>query len=134
MGADSLYDVVIFSPHPDDAEMTIAGTIIRLVRGGRRVLNVALTHGEKGTFGDAETREKEFAAANAIMGTDCRILDFADTEVVNSPAGRLRIARRDPGAPAADSFWRPITRTGSTTTTARRTPITGRRGSSCETD
>jgi N-acetylglucosamine malate deacetylase 1 len=92
MGADSLYDVVVFSPHPDDAEMTIAGTIIRLVRSGRRVLSVALTGGEKGTFGDAPTRAREFAAANAVMGSDGRILDFRDTEVVNSPEGRLKIA------------------------------------------
>lgn len=93
MGADSLYDVLVFSPHPDDAEMTIAGTIIRIVRSGRRVLSVAMTHGEKGTFGNSETRAREFAAANVVMGTDGRILDFADTEVVNSPAGRLEIAR-----------------------------------------
>ncbi len=93
MGADSLYDVVVFSPHPDDAEMTIAGTIIRLVRSGRRVLSVALTGGEKGTFGDTQSRASEFAAANAVMGSDGRILDFPDTEVVNSPEGRLKIAR-----------------------------------------
>lgn len=93
MGAGSLYDVVVFSPHPDDAEMTIAGTIIRLVRSGRRVLSVALTRGERGTFGDPETRAREFAAANAVMGSDGRMLDFPDTEVVNAPAGRLVIAR-----------------------------------------
>lgn len=90
---DSLYDVIVFSPHPDDAEMTIAGTMIRMVRSGRRVLSVALTGGEKGTFGTAETRRAEFAAANRVMGTDGRILDFPDTEVVNDPPGRLKIAR-----------------------------------------
>jgi N-acetylglucosamine malate deacetylase 1 len=93
MSHEGFYDVVVFSPHPDDAEMTIAGTMIRLVRSGRRVLSVALTGGEKGTFGTAETRRNEFAAANAVMGTDGRILDFPDTEVVNDPPGRLKIAR-----------------------------------------
>ena len=93
MGEEALYDVVVFSPHPDDAEMVIAGTIIRLVRSGRRVLSVALTGGQKGTFGDAETRAHEFAAANAVMGSDGKILGFPDTEVVNTPEGRLEIAR-----------------------------------------
>ncbi|MBD3161366.1 MAG: hypothetical protein GF346_04110 [Candidatus Eisenbacteria bacterium] len=92
-GGTGPYDVIVFSPHPDDAEMTIAGTLIRLIRSGRRVLSVALTRGEKGTFGDPETRAREFAAANRVMGTDGRILDFPDTEIVNHPEGRLRIAR-----------------------------------------
>lgn len=93
MADGSLYDVVVFSPHPDDAEMTIAGTMIRLVRSGRRVLSVALTGGQKGTFGSPEARAREFAAANSVMGCDGRILGFPDTEVVNTPEGRLEIAR-----------------------------------------
>lgn len=93
MGPAEPFDVVVFSPHPDDAEMTIAGTMIRLARSGRRVLSVALTGGEKGTFGTPESRRREFDAANAVMGVAGRILDFPDTEVVNSPEGRLRIAR-----------------------------------------
>lgn len=93
MGPSELFDVIVFSPHPDDAEMTIAGTMIRLVRSGRRVLSVALTGGEMGTFGTPESRRKEFEAANAVMGVTGRILDFPDTEVVNDPGGRLKIAR-----------------------------------------
>ncbi len=92
-GSASLYDAIVFSPHPDDAEMSIAGTIIRMVRSGRRVLCVSLTGGEKGTYGTAESRRREYAAANAVMGTDSHILGFPDTEVVNTPEGRLEIAR-----------------------------------------
>lgn len=89
----SLYDAIVFSPHPDDAEMSIAGTIIRLVRSGRRVLCVSLTGGERGTYGTAETRRAEFTAANKVMGSDGKILDFPDTQVMNTPEGRLQIAR-----------------------------------------
>lgn len=94
MEESALYDVIVFSPHPDDAEMTIAGTMIRLVRSGRRVLSIALTGGEKGTFGTRETRALEFRAANEVMGSDGKILDFPDTEVTNGPSGRLEIARQ----------------------------------------
>jgi bacillithiol biosynthesis deacetylase BshB1 len=93
MGTDSLYDVLVVSPHPDDAEMTIAGTMIRLVRSGRRVLSVSLTAGQKGTFGTPETRAKEYEDANAIMGTDGIMLDFMDTEVENTAPNRIEIVR-----------------------------------------
>jgi len=93
MGSGSHYDVLVFSPHPDDAEMTIAGTLIRFVRSGRRVLSVSLTGGQKSTFGSPEVRAKEYAAANQVMGTDGMALDFMDTEVENTPAARLEIAK-----------------------------------------
>lgn len=93
MPQDGRYDVVVFGPHPDDVEMGMAGTVIRLVRSGRRVLNVSLTGGEKGTFGTPESRRREFAEANRLMGTDGRILDFPDTKVTNNYEGKLKIAR-----------------------------------------
>ncbi|MBU2693026.1 MAG: PIG-L family deacetylase [Candidatus Eisenbacteria bacterium] len=85
-------DVVVFGPHPDDAEMVMAGTMIRMVRCGYRVLNVSLTRGEMGTYGDVETRREEFLKANALMGTEGVLLDFPDTGVVNDREGRLKIA------------------------------------------
>lgn len=87
------YDVVVFSPHPDDSEMSMAGTMIRLIRTGRRVLNVSLTRGEMGTYGTPETRKAEFDAANRVLGTDGLQLDFPDTGVTNDREGRLKIAR-----------------------------------------
>lgn len=70
----------------------MAGTMIRLVRSGRTVWNVALTAGEAGTYGDPETRRREFEAAQEVMGTVGHILGFSDTNVVNDRAGRLKIA------------------------------------------
>lgn len=87
------FDVVVFGPHPDDIEMSMAGTLIKLVRSGKRVLTVSLTRGENGTYGDIETRRKEFEAANALMGTSGRMLDFPDTAVTNDYEGKLEIAR-----------------------------------------
>ena len=39
-------DVLAFSPHPDDAELYCAGTLLLLARAGRRVGIVDLTRGE----------------------------------------------------------------------------------------
>jgi bacillithiol biosynthesis deacetylase BshB1 len=87
------FDVVVFGPHPDDVEMVIAGTILRLTDAGKRVLSVSLTRGEKGTFGTPEIRREEFAAANRVLGSEGLLLDFPDTMVENDPPGRLKIAR-----------------------------------------
>jgi LmbE family N-acetylglucosaminyl deacetylase len=46
-----------------------------------------------GTFGTPEARAREFAAANAILGSEGLLLDFPDTRVVNDPEGRAKIAR-----------------------------------------
>ena len=93
MTPQGTYDVVVFGPHPDDVEMSMAGTIIRLREAGKRVLNVSLTRGEKGTYGTQETRRAEFEAANKVMDTDGLLLDFPDTAVTNDYEGKLKIAR-----------------------------------------
>ena len=89
---ESTYDAVVFGPHPDDVEMSMAGTLIQMVRNGKRVLNVSLTQGERGTYGDRETRRREFVAANQVMGTAGYLMDFPDTAVTNDYDGKLKIA------------------------------------------
>lgn len=86
------YDVVVFGAHPDDAEMGMGGTIARLSRAGHSVLIASLTRGEAGTYGTPESRAREAAAAAAILGCESLLLDFPDTEVENTLAGRNRIA------------------------------------------
>ena len=87
------FDVVAFGPHPDDVEMGIAGTLIKMVRAGKRILNVSMTRGEMGTYGTVDVRRAEFERANEIMGTVPFMLDFPDTAMVNDHEGKLRIAR-----------------------------------------
>jgi LmbE family N-acetylglucosaminyl deacetylase len=40
---------LIFAPHPDDADVGIAGTMSRWAREGKRVVLVVCTNGDKGT-------------------------------------------------------------------------------------
>jgi bacillithiol biosynthesis deacetylase BshB1 len=58
--------------HPDDVELSCGGTIIKLVKQGRKVGIVDLTQGELGTRGSKEIRAKEAARAAAIMGVHVR--------------------------------------------------------------
>jgi bacillithiol biosynthesis deacetylase BshB1 len=60
-------DVLAFGTHPDDIEITCAGTLLKLRRLGWRIGAVDLTRGELGTRGSAEIRAKETAEANRIL-------------------------------------------------------------------
>ncbi len=46
-------DVLAFGAHPDDVELTCAGTIIKLGEMGYKTGVIALTQGELGTRGTA---------------------------------------------------------------------------------
>ena len=67
-----MLDILVVSPHPDDAELGMGGAILKLKAQGRRVGVLDLTNGEPTPFGSVETRAKETAAATAILGLDWR--------------------------------------------------------------
>lgn len=63
-----MVDALVVSPHPDDAELAMGGTIAKLVAEGRRVAIVDVTSGEPTPYGDEATRAAETAVANASLG------------------------------------------------------------------
>lgn len=72
-------DVLAIAAHPDDVEMTCAGTLVKLKAAGRRFGIVDLTRGEMGTRGSDAIRREEAARAAEILGADFReTLDFGD--------------------------------------------------------
>ena len=60
-------DVLAIAAHPDDIEMTCAGTVLSLVAQGKTVAGVDLTRGELGTRGTPEIRAQEAADGSRIM-------------------------------------------------------------------
>lgn len=72
-------DVLAIAAHPDDIELTCAGTLVMLAAKGHPFGIVDLTRGEMGTRGDAASREREAKDAAAVLGARFReILDFGD--------------------------------------------------------
>jgi len=65
-------DVLVVAPHPDDAELGMAGTIMTLRAEGRRVGVLDLTDGEPTPYGSPERRVEETARATEILGLDWR--------------------------------------------------------------
>ena len=65
-------DILVFSPHPDDAELGCGATIARHARLGASVVVVDATRGELGSRGTVAEREREAAAASKILGLSAR--------------------------------------------------------------
>jgi bacillithiol biosynthesis deacetylase BshB1 len=67
-----MLDALVVAPHPDDAELGMGGTIVRLLGQGWRVGILDLTDGEPTPLGSRPRRAQETAAANAALGTPWR--------------------------------------------------------------
>lgn len=84
-------NVLVFSAHPDDAEFAMGGTLMSLAEQ-HDVVNVILTRGEAGTYGEPNTRVKEAERAGAVGGYRVRFLDFVDNEVADTPENVKKLA------------------------------------------
>jgi bacillithiol biosynthesis deacetylase BshB1 len=67
-----LLDALVIAPHPDDAELGMAGTILKFKAEGKSIGILDLTDGEPTPHGSPEIRARETAAATAILGVDWR--------------------------------------------------------------
>jgi bacillithiol biosynthesis deacetylase BshB1 len=70
--SDATLDCLIVAPHPDDAELGLAGTILRMQDEGLRVGVLDLTNGEPTPHGSVEIRARETAAATRVLGLKWR--------------------------------------------------------------
>ena len=65
-------DILAFSAHPDDVEISAGATLLKYVKEGKRIGIVDLTSGELGTRGNAETRMAEALEASKKIGLTVR--------------------------------------------------------------
>jgi bacillithiol biosynthesis deacetylase BshB1 len=70
---DALVDLLCISPHTDDAEIGLGGTLRLLAGRGRRVWVCDLTRGELGSNGTPEERWREAAGASEALGLTGRL-------------------------------------------------------------
>jgi bacillithiol biosynthesis deacetylase BshB1 len=89
-----ILDALAFGAHPDDIELTCAGTIIKLGALGYKTGVIALTRGELGTRGTAEIRQQEFASAAKILGLSLhKMLDLPDGGITVNLETKLKVIR-----------------------------------------
>ena len=66
-------DILAFGAHPDDVELSAAGTILKYISLGKKVSIVDLTEGELGSRGTSQTRKIEAQDAAKILGVAARV-------------------------------------------------------------
>ncbi|MFQ5675709.1 MAG: bacillithiol biosynthesis deacetylase BshB1 [bacterium] len=87
-------DVLAFGAHPDDIELTCAGTVIKLGAMGYKTGVIALTQGELGTRGSPEIRAQEFEDAGRIMALSVhKMLDIPDGNISLNQENKLKVIR-----------------------------------------
>lgn len=94
-------DVLVLSAHPDDAEFGAAGTVIRWVEEGRRVVYAVATDGDKGTSDRSLTpealarirREEQTRAAAAVGVREVVYMGYPDQGLEETPALRKDVVR-----------------------------------------
>ncbi len=87
--------ILVFAPHPDDAEFYAGGLIASLVAAGNKVKILTITDGWCGSYHHTQMelgqiRQKEAIQAAEIMGTEVAFLGYHDFTLDTLPAGELR--------------------------------------------
>jgi len=98
---DNQTDVLVITPHPDDAEFGVAGTAARWTREGKNVIYAVCTNGDKGTSDNnmkpevlAKIREEEQLAAARLLGVrEVVFLRYPDQSLEDTPDFRKEIVR-----------------------------------------
>jgi len=87
-------DVLAVFSHPDDAELSVSGTLLKLKSFGYRTGVCDVTQGEMGTRGTPETRATEALEAARILKLDARLnLEQPDGHVWPSETARTALVR-----------------------------------------
>ncbi len=85
-------DVLAIGAHPDDVELSCAGTLLRMQAQGAKIGIVDMTRGERGSRGNAEIRAVEAQNALKILGFEFReILDVGDLQIQDTHDRRVKV-------------------------------------------
>jgi len=94
-------DILVITPHPDDAEFGVAGTVARWTAAGKQVVYVVCTNGNKGTS-DISLKPEQLVqirmqeqrnAANVLGVQEVIFLAYPDQGLEDTPEFRKQIVR-----------------------------------------
>jgi len=89
------FDLLVIASHPDDAEISCAGTILKHVEAGYTVGVLDLTQGELGTRGSGPLRLEEANEASRRMGIHVREnMGFKDGFFLNDEIHKLALVEK----------------------------------------
>jgi bacillithiol biosynthesis deacetylase BshB1 len=86
-------DLLVVAPHPDDAELSVGGIILKSIAQGRRVGIVELTDGEPTPRGTIEIRRHETQRSTQLLGVHWRHqLGLPNRKLEQTLAARRKLA------------------------------------------
>lgn len=86
-------DVLVFGPHPDDAEIGTGGVLLKLAAAGKKCGVVDMTQGEMGSGGTVEVRREEAICAAKVLKLHAREnMGFPDCGVEDNFETRRAVA------------------------------------------
>ncbi len=80
--------IMAFFPHPDD-EVTVSGTLMKLINQGNEVYLICLTKGEAGNAGEDYTRQELADLRTLEMQRSAEIIGVAKLHLLDYPDGGL---------------------------------------------
>jgi bacillithiol biosynthesis deacetylase BshB1 len=87
-------DILAIFAHPDDMELCVGGTLLKMKSLGYRTGTVDVTRGEMGTRGTPEKRAEEAENAAQILRLDAREnLELPDGQVFLTDEHRIKLVR-----------------------------------------
>jgi bacillithiol biosynthesis deacetylase BshB1 len=87
-------DVLAIAAHPDDVELSVGGTLVKMARMGYGTGVLDLTRGESGTRGTPEIRATEATRAARLLGLRVREnLDLGDSRIWVNEDSRVKLVR-----------------------------------------
>ena len=87
------FDVLAFGAHPDDLEVVMGGTVVKLVQKGLAVLFVDLCEGEPARHALQGERHIQALKAAEILGVERATLTLQDRLITDTVEARLQVAR-----------------------------------------
>jgi bacillithiol biosynthesis deacetylase BshB1 len=87
-------DALAFGAHPDDIELVVSGTLLKLADLGYNTGVVDMVRGELGTRGTPQIRAREAQASARILSLKLREnLKLTDGQIFNTQPARLKVIR-----------------------------------------
>ena len=85
-------DILAVGAHPDDVEIAVGGTLIKMRDRGHSVVLCALSDGEPTPFGTHETRLAEAQASARFLGAELEILSLRNRYIMDTLDARRELA------------------------------------------
>ncbi len=85
-------NIACIGSHPDDVELAMGGTVLRMKDKGHRVVILDLSDGEPTPFGTVEIRKKERMESASLMGVERFTLKNKNRYIFDSIESRIELA------------------------------------------